>query len=216
MSENNLQYIFKPQSVAIIGASAREGSLGRIILSNVLMNSYSGVVYPVHMKAKSVLGVKAYSSVLHIPDSVDLAVLVVPAVAVPEVLAECGQKGVKGIVVITAGFKEIGPAGAQLEKRVGEKIYWWRIFEQITYTCPDEIELTNIKLERDRKTNAPDKLIIKGFYKEGISLEQVFIRNLDANEKIRSYFDHFIVADREPKEGKTTFAIFCHFKEGLL
>lgn len=103
-----------------------------------------------------------------------------------------------------------------LEKRVREKIYWWRIFEQISYTCPDEIELTNIKLERDRRTTAPDKLIIEGFYKKGISLEQVFIRNLDANEKLRPYFDHFIVADREPKEGKTSFAIFCHFKEGLL
>ena len=114
----SLDCIFKPNSVAVIGASNRDGSVGRALFANILMNGYTGVVYPVNMTAKSVLGVKAYDSVLGIPDEVELAVLIVPALAVPTTLAECGQKKVKGAVVISAGFKELGPTGAQLEQAV--------------------------------------------------------------------------------------------------
>ena len=121
MSPSNLDFIFRPRSTAVIGASNREGSVGRALFSNVLMNSYTGVVYPVNMTAKSVLGVKAYQTVLQIPDEVDLAVLIIPALAVPAVLAECGQKKVKGAVVISAGFKELGPNGAQLELAVRDR-----------------------------------------------------------------------------------------------
>ena len=92
MAESNLDFIFKPRSVAVIGASTREGSVGHALFRNVLMNDFTGMVFPVNMTAKSVLGVKAYESVLQIPDEVDLAVLVVPALAVPATLAECGQK----------------------------------------------------------------------------------------------------------------------------
>ncbi len=121
MDENNLRFVFRPQSVAVIGASRRKGSIGQALFANILLNGYTGIVYPVNMKAKSVLGVRAYPSVLHIPDEVELAILVVPALAVPAVLAECGQKGIKGAIVISAGFKELGPTGARLEKSVGEK-----------------------------------------------------------------------------------------------
>ncbi|MBM3313430.1 CoA-binding protein [candidate division WOR-3 bacterium] len=117
----SLDFIFRPRSTAVIGASNREGSVGRALFANVLMNGYTGVVYPVNMTAKSVLGVKAYPTVLQIPDEVDLAVLIVPALAVPATLAECGQKKVKGAVVISAGFKELGPTGAQLELAVRDR-----------------------------------------------------------------------------------------------
>ncbi len=120
MKGENLRYIFSPSSVAVIGASAREGSLGRATFANILFNGFQGVVYPVNLRAGSILGVKAYPSVNKIPDPVDLAIIIVPAREVPVVMEECGQKGVKGAIIITAGFKEIGEKGALLEKRVKE------------------------------------------------------------------------------------------------
>jgi acetyl coenzyme A synthetase (ADP forming)-like protein len=127
MSTDSLDCIFRPRSVAVIGASNREGSVGRALFANILMNGYTGVVYPVNMTAKSVLGVKAYPSVLQIPDEVELAVLIVPALAVPTTIAECGQKQVKGAIVISAGFKELGPTGAQLEQAVRDRARKWGI-----------------------------------------------------------------------------------------
>jgi acetyl coenzyme A synthetase (ADP forming)-like protein len=121
MSRADLNCLFKPKSIAVIGATNREGSVGRALFANVLMNGYTGVVYPVNMRAKSVLGVKAYDSVLDIPDELDLAVLLVPALAVPATLAECGQKKVKAAIVISAGFKELGPTGALLEHAVRDR-----------------------------------------------------------------------------------------------
>lgn len=121
MNRSNLHFLFRPQSVAVIGASTREGSVGRALFANILMNGYTGVVYPVNMKTKSVLGVKAYPSILHIPDEIDLAILIVPALAVPATIAECGQKGVKAAIVISAGFKELGPTGAKLERSVRDR-----------------------------------------------------------------------------------------------
>ncbi len=121
MSRVDLQYLFKPRSIAIIGATNREGSVGRALFANVLMNGYTGVVYPINMRAKSVLGVKAYDSVLDVPDEIELAVLLVPALAVPATLAECGQKKVKTAIVISAGFKELGPSGASLEQAVRDR-----------------------------------------------------------------------------------------------
>ncbi len=118
---DNLRMLFWPRSIAVIGASNREGTVGRELFANILMNGYTGVVYPVHLTAKSILGVKAYPSVLHVPDEVDLAVVIVPAVAVPAAIEECGQKGVKSAIVISAGFKELGEQGRLLERKVKEK-----------------------------------------------------------------------------------------------
>jgi acetyltransferase len=106
--------------VAVIGASTRPESVGRAIFANVLLHDYKGIVYPVHPKAKSILGVRAYPSVVEIPDEVDLAVVIVPAAAVPHVLEECGRKRIPGAVVISAGFKEVGGEGLKLEQRVQE------------------------------------------------------------------------------------------------
>ena len=121
MSTANLDSIFRPGSVAVIGASTREGSVGHALFRNILMNGYTGVVYPVNSRAKSVLGVKAYPSVRDIEDPVDLAILIIPALAVPAVLAECGQKKVKAAIVISAGFKEMGPTGAALEQALKDR-----------------------------------------------------------------------------------------------
>ncbi|MBS4015369.1 MAG: acetate--CoA ligase family protein [Candidatus Latescibacteria bacterium] len=116
----NLKFIFWPRSIAVIGASTRSGSVGQATFANILMNGYTGIVYPVNPSVRSVLGVKAYPSVLHIPDEVDLAVIIVPASSVPMIIEECGQKNVKGAIIITAGFKEIGESGAKLEYRIKE------------------------------------------------------------------------------------------------
>jgi acetyltransferase len=115
-----LKYIFWPRSIAIVGASTKTGSVGQVTFANILLNGYTGVVYPVNLTARSVMGVKAYPSLIHIPDEVDLAVIIIPATYVPETIEECGSKGVKGAVIISAGFKEIGQKGALLEKRVKE------------------------------------------------------------------------------------------------
>jgi len=117
---HDLRPILEPQSVAVIGASRQPGTVGYAVLSNLLMGQYTGIVYPVNPKAKAICGVRTYPSVLEIPDPVDLAVIIVRAPLVPQVLEECGQKGVKGAIVISAGFKETGPEGAKLEAQVKE------------------------------------------------------------------------------------------------
>jgi acetate---CoA ligase (ADP-forming) len=113
-----LKSIFSPRSVAVIGASAKPQSLGRAVFGNLLFAGYNGCVYPVNTKAKSVLGVRAYPSVLEVPDDVDLAVVLVPAGLVPQVLKDAGRKGCRGAIVISAGFKEVGGGGVELERQL--------------------------------------------------------------------------------------------------
>ena len=113
-----LEEIFAPQSVAVVGASPEPSRLGHRVLRNVVDNGYPGRIYPIHPTAEAVLGHKAYPSVLAIPDPVELAVLVIPPQFVLAVAEECGQKGVKGLVVITAGFKEVGGEGTKLEQQL--------------------------------------------------------------------------------------------------
>ena len=110
-----LDAIFAPESVAVIGATERKGSVGRTIFSNLISSPFGGVVYPVSLKRKSVLGVKAYPSLEEVPDSVDLAIIVTPAKTVTGIMEECVAKGVRGVIIISAGFKEVGPEGVALE-----------------------------------------------------------------------------------------------------
>jgi acetyltransferase len=110
-----LDPVLKPRSVAIVGATPRKGSLGRELLRNIVEADFNGVVYPVHPKAPYVHSMKAYKSVLDIPDEVDLAIIVVPRDHVPKVIDECGRKGIKGLCVISAGFREIGGDGIRRE-----------------------------------------------------------------------------------------------------
>ncbi|HEX9429197.1 MAG TPA: acetate--CoA ligase [Candidatus Bathyarchaeia archaeon] len=116
--QGNLASLFSPKSIAVIGASNRQGSVGRAAFTNILLNEYTGTVYPVNPKEHSISGVRAYPSVLDLPETVDLAVVIVPAPIVPSVVEESGKKGVKGLVIISAGFKEVGPDGAELERQV--------------------------------------------------------------------------------------------------
>ena len=114
----NLDALFAPKSIAVIGASNRQGSVGRAVFTNILLNEYTGTVYPVNPKDRSISGVRSYPSIGDLPESVDVAVVVVPAAVVPAVTEECGKKGVKGLIIISAGFKEVGQDGAALERQV--------------------------------------------------------------------------------------------------
>lgn len=113
----NLDLVFKPQSVAIVGASTKEGSVGNDIVKN-LSQGFTGNVYPVNPKAEELYGLKCYASLTAISAPVDLMVIVVPAAIVPTVLEEGGALGIKGAIIISAGFKEVG--NSDLEKTVQE------------------------------------------------------------------------------------------------
>ncbi|MFQ5941384.1 MAG: acetate--CoA ligase family protein, partial [Nitrososphaerales archaeon] len=108
-----------PKSIAVVGASEKAGTVGKAITSNIL-KGYRGEVYPITPSHESVFGKKAYNSVMEVPSSIDLAVVVTPGKIVPTVMEECGKKGIKGAIIITAGFKEIGGQGEVLQNQVAE------------------------------------------------------------------------------------------------
>ena len=115
MSSNGLERLFNPRSIAVIGASAKKGKIGHDVLFNLKEYGYKGKVYPINPKDTEVMGEKCYPSVLDVKEDIDLAVFAIPAAGVIEVMKECGKKGIKAAIVITAGFKETGPEGRKLE-----------------------------------------------------------------------------------------------------
>lgn len=110
-----LEAIFAPKAIAVVGASPDERKLGHTVLRNIVQNNFAGAIYPIHPSATEVLGHKAFASIVALPETPDLAVVVVPPQAVLQVATECGEKGVKGLIVITAGFREVGAEGRKLE-----------------------------------------------------------------------------------------------------
>lgn len=119
----SLEHILKPHSVAVIGATNRPGAIGRLVFQSMLQSGFSGVVYPVSMNYDAVLSVKAYRSVLGVPGDIDLAIITVPAAQVLNVVDECGKKKVKGLIIISDGFKEKGPEGAVMERDVANTAF---------------------------------------------------------------------------------------------
>src|SRR5689334_25051380 len=109
-----LNVFFSPRNVAVIGATETPGSVGRTILWNLVSNPFGGTVFPINPKRPSVLGVKAYKHISDVPEPVDLAVIVTPAATVPGIIHDCVEQGIGAAVVISAGFKETGPAGVEL------------------------------------------------------------------------------------------------------
>jgi acetyltransferase len=120
-ASRQLKSLFEPSSIAIVGASARQGAVGQAVFRNLLLNGFTGTLYPVNHRHHSIMGVKTYPSVAAIDDPVDLAILIVPAASVPAVLDDCAAKGVNSAVVISAGFKETGAEGRELELRVRQQ-----------------------------------------------------------------------------------------------
>jgi acetyltransferase len=120
MVVENLDKIFKPKSIAVIGASEQAGSVGYRVFKNLIGSGYEGVVYPVNIRRESVQGVQAYPTIHNVPKIVDLAIIITPARTVPDILEQCGKRGIIGILIISAGFKETGPDGAILEQQLSE------------------------------------------------------------------------------------------------
>ncbi|HET6615938.1 MAG TPA: CoA-binding protein, partial [Dehalococcoidia bacterium] len=115
-----LECFFTPGSIAVVGASRNPQKLGYVMLDNLLRARFKGPIYPVNPNAESVLGLPAYARIDDIPERVDLAILTVPADAVLQVIDECARKSVRAAVVITAGFRETGAAGAAREREIVE------------------------------------------------------------------------------------------------
>jgi acetyltransferase len=109
---------FTPKTVAVIGATETPGSVGRNVIWNLVSSPFGGMVFPVNAKRPSVLGIKAYPNLATVPAQVDLAIVITPAPGVPDVIAECAAAGVGGAIIISAGFRETGASGAELEQRV--------------------------------------------------------------------------------------------------
>ncbi|MFQ5969594.1 MAG: acetate--CoA ligase family protein [Nitrososphaerales archaeon] len=116
----NLDSLFSPTSVAILGASNKDGSVGNAVMTNILRGHFTGTVYPVNPSGNEVLGLKCYKSILDISTPVDLAVIITPSKTIPKVMEECGKNGVKSALIISAGFKETGEEGQLLEEQVKE------------------------------------------------------------------------------------------------
>lgn len=118
----NLEFFFKPRSVAVIGASREPRKFGHVIFKNFVESEFKGKTFPVNPKADKILGFKAYNSISEIQSELDLAVIAVPAPIVPSVIDECVSKGVKGAIIISGGFKEVGERGEKLEEEIRKKI----------------------------------------------------------------------------------------------
>ncbi|HWA97952.1 MAG TPA: bifunctional acetate--CoA ligase family protein/GNAT family N-acetyltransferase [Pirellulales bacterium] len=118
MSVRNLDKIFRPQRIAVIGASDARGKVGHTVLRNLVGRGFEGAVYPVNPKREAVQGIQAYANVGHLPHPADLAIICTPATSVAEIVRQCGRAGVLGVVILSAGFREVGPAGAALEQAV--------------------------------------------------------------------------------------------------
>jgi acetyltransferase len=115
---SNLDKIFNPKNVALIGASEKEGSVGFYLMKNLIELDFKGDFYPINIKKKDVLGHKTYENIEQVPDTIDLAIIATPAKTVPDLVEQCGKKGVGGLVIISAGFREIGKEGKELEEKI--------------------------------------------------------------------------------------------------
>ena len=114
---NNLDKIFYPESVAIVGATKVPGTVPYDIVVNILKSDFQGVVYPVSPKEKYILGIKTHKYVVDIDDPIDLAIIVFPSSVCHLALEQCGQKGIKALIIISAGFREIGGTGIERDAR---------------------------------------------------------------------------------------------------
>jgi acyl-CoA synthetase (NDP forming) len=116
-----LDAIFNPGSVAVIGASDNPGKLGSHVMKSLTQGRYPGRIYPINPGKNEIMGIKAYPSLSQVPDTVDLSIIVLPAGQVPKIIKECQERDVKGLVLITAGFKEIeDKRGESLQKEITE------------------------------------------------------------------------------------------------
>ena len=155
MSVPQLNKIFNPNSIAIIGASDEEDSIGYILTKNLTESEFKGKTYPVNIHKQEILGLKAYTTVEKIPETVDLAIIATPAKTIPNIVEQCGKAGIKGIIIVSAGFKEIGEEGKALEEKIVEIKKKWNL-RIIGPNCLGIIQ-TNIGLNATFTNKMPKK-----------------------------------------------------------
>lgn len=127
LERHYLDDLFNPESVAIIGASDKPGSVGKKVMANMVHAKFIGNLFPVNPKHKKILGRKCYPSVKNIAENIDLAVITTPAATVPQVLQECGEKGIRSVIIISSGFSESGDKGKELEQTILEIAHRYNI-----------------------------------------------------------------------------------------
>lgn len=160
-----MERLFSPKSIAVIGASREKGKVGYNVLKNLIKYKFPGKVYPINPSAKTILGRKCYPSLKEAPAQIDLAVFAIPAEAVVKVFDECGEKQVPAAIVISAGFKEVGGRGADLEASLGEKVAQYGI-RLLGPNCLGLID-TGSKLNASFAAGMPEKGNIGFFSQSG-------------------------------------------------
>lgn len=115
-----MDFFFNPASVAVIGASTKPGKIGYEIVRSLMDSEFGGNIYPIHKRGENIAGTKTYTSISDVPSDVDLAVVALPSKAIPEAVRDCGKVGVKGVVIVSGGFKELSAEGASYEKEAVE------------------------------------------------------------------------------------------------
>ncbi|MFX1418254.1 MAG: acetate--CoA ligase family protein [Promethearchaeota archaeon] len=118
MAKTDISFFFNPKSIAVIGASEKEGKVGNTVLNNIIKSEYKGKVFPINPTAREISGLNCYKSVLDVSEDIDIAIFVIPGKFVNKAAEECGKKKVKGLIIISAGFKEIGGEGVQREEEL--------------------------------------------------------------------------------------------------
>ena len=124
MVTTDISFFFSPKSIAVIGASDTKGKVGNTVLNNIINSGYKGKIFPINPRADEVSDIQCYRSILDVKDDIDVAIFVIPSKFVNKAAEECGKKKVKGLIVISAGFKEIGGEGVEREEeliKIGKK-----------------------------------------------------------------------------------------------
>ncbi|MCX6295995.1 MAG: CoA-binding protein, partial [Bacteroidetes bacterium] len=129
-TKHELDSLFKPKSIAIIGASSKDLSIGNVIIKNLVHFGYKGPIYPINPKEPEIRGIKAYPTIFDVPYDIDAAHVIIPSKFVPQIIEDCGKKGIKSVIINSAGFSEMGEEGMALQKEflAKAKEYGVRIF----------------------------------------------------------------------------------------
>ena len=141
----DLDFFFNPESIAVLGASSKPGKIGYAVLKSIIDAGYEHEIYPINISAEEILGLKTYKSILDVPDKVDLAVYTLPAEYAPQTVEECDKKGVRGIIIISGGFKELDGEGAKLEMQTLENAKK----HNIRIIGPNCVGILNVKAKFD-------------------------------------------------------------------
>ncbi|MBI5539860.1 MAG: acetate--CoA ligase family protein [Bacteroidia bacterium] len=192
---NDLKAFFEPKSIALIGASVKELSIGNVIIKNLLHYGFTGPIYPINPKVDEIRGLKAYQSIIDVPGEIDLAHIVIPPTFVPEEVENCGKKGVKAIIINTAGFKEMGAEGQALEndflaiaKKYGIRIIGpncqgtinsdpkYKAYCNFTFTFPEEGYISVVA-----QSGGVGAVIMQAFYDWGIGM-RMYTSNGNASD----------------------------------